>query len=86
MNIKLLKKNDLTKEDCKQLGDQVKNIRLAFDKILKIIPYKYNVDTLDQLMKVYNKFDFIVFLMSEEAIDNKIINEADQNILMRRQD
>lgn len=85
--IKILKNDNTTIDDCKKIGDEIAKINQGLDEIMKIIPYKFNVNTLDQFLEIKDKIDILGFQMQEEALKAGILDDLDwptQSNIIRR--
>ena len=66
MNIKLLKNSNFNEKDKDKLNEKFSAIKDLLDEIIDIVPYNYNVNTLDEVLKTSKRLDMIKFCINEE--------------------
>jgi len=85
--IKLLKNSEITINDCKKIGDEIKKVNISLDKIMNIISKNFNVDALDEFLEIQKKIDLLVFQMQEEVIKKGVLDDlewSEQSNIIRR--
>lgn len=85
--MKLLKNSEITIDDCKKIGDEIKKVNMSLDEIMNMISKNFNVDALDEFLEIQKKIDLLAFQMQEEVIKKGVLDDLEwpeQSNIIRR--
>ncbi len=85
--MKLLKNSEITINDCKKIGDEIKKVNMSLDEIMNMISKNFNVDVLDEFLEIQKKIDLLAFQMQEEVIKKGVLDGLEwpeQSNIIRR--